>query len=67
VALLPARYLLSADPLELRCQELEHVAVEGSVVVANGADDSGEVASVGIIVALRHPGVVVDLRSSDVC
>jgi len=56
-----------ADPLELSGHELEHAVVEGSAVVAGGASNSGEVASVRINIPLRHPGAVADLRSSDVC
>ena len=37
-----------ADPLELHGHELEHLAVEGSALIANWTNDSGEVLSVGI-------------------
>ena len=65
VALLRSE-LFCANPFELSGHKLEHLVVEGAVVVAGGAGDNGEFASVGINISLRHPGVVVDLRSNDI-
>ena len=54
------------NPPEVSGHELENVVVEeGEAAVVGGASDSGEVASVGINFSLRHPRVVVDLRSGD--